>query len=161
MQTQTLPTPTDVEMREHYFQKSKPKLCMLLCLTENSTLLDYERAWTGLSPYEKGAVFRRALAEGYWSSKRGMAEELGNLNLRDIGMGSISSLMQIAGLPAIVITAFRDPKSIKLLWGRRLWAAAVLDHDIVLSRAVAVIKRQAAGEKLLDAVVYKELIRGR
>jgi ParB family transcriptional regulator, chromosome partitioning protein len=82
-----------------------------------------------LSAWEQGAMYKRALSSGLFSSLRQMAAALG------VDAGNASKAIAIANLPDEVIEAFHSPLDIRYRFGSVLEAAIALDSAGVIARA--------------------------
>lgn len=86
-----------------------------------------ERA--NLSPWEQGAMYKRALDAGLFPSLRKLASALG------VQAGNASTAVQLAALPDAVVAAFESPLVLQYRWGAPLQAALDRDRAGVLARA--------------------------
>lgn len=86
-----------------------------------------ERA--NLSPWEQGAMYKRALDAGLFPSLRKLASALG------VQVGNASTAVQLASLPDAVVAAFESPLVLQYRWAAQLQAALDRDHAGVLARA--------------------------
>ena len=82
-----------------------------------------------LSPYEQGAMYRRALDEKLYLSNRRLAEALG------VSHTWVANVLQVADLPAPVVECFRSPLDIQHRHAKRIAAALETDRKGVLRRA--------------------------
>lgn len=88
-----------------------------------------------LSPWEQGAMYKRALDERLFPSVRKMAEQLG------VSHGAVGMAVQLASLPVEVVQAFASPLEIQFRWAAPLAQAVERDPAEVARRA-----REIAGE---------------
>jgi ParB family chromosome partitioning protein len=107
------------------------------------------RGRRNLSAWEQGAMYRKALDEGLYSSLRRLSESLG------VDVSLVSKSVSLARLPETVISAFQSPLEIQFRWAAPLAAAMQKDPDGTLERAR--ILADARGE-LGAARVYSKLI---
>lgn len=109
-----------------------------------------ERA--NLSPWEQGAMYKRALDAGLFPSLRKLASALG------VQAGNASTAVQLASLPDAVVAAFESPLVLQYRWAAQLQAALDRDHDGVLARAAdlaalpARLPARQVLQRLLDVV---------
>jgi ParB family chromosome partitioning protein len=82
-----------------------------------------------LSPYEQGAMYRRALDEKLYASNRRLAEALG------VSHTWVANVLLVADLPAPVLACFRSPLEIQHRHAKSLAAALEADRKGVLRRA--------------------------
>lgn len=101
----------------------------------------------GLSAYEQGVMYQRAIDQGLFSSIRKLAEDISRSH------GDVVKAMQIAQLPQVVIEAFASPNEIQFAWAatlKRAW-----EHD---QAAVAAAAEQLAAQRPAAAVeVFRAL----
>jgi ParB/RepB/Spo0J family partition protein len=88
-----------------------------------------------ISAYERGMSFKAWLREGYFSSQESIAKALG------LSQPCVSRLMKFSELPAVVVSAFPDCRSIRESWAVTL-AAQCADPSgkkklIATARAIA------------------------
>lgn len=107
------------------------------------------RARKNLSAWEQGAMYRRALDEGLYSSQRRLAESLG------VDVSLVSKSLSLARLPEAVVSAFSTPLEIQFRWAQPLAEALQKDPEGVLLRASRIRK---SGQAIPAAQVLAELI---
>jgi ParB family chromosome partitioning protein len=90
------------------------------------------RARKDLSPWEQGVMYRRALAEGLFSSNRKLADALG------VDPGNLGRTLMLADLPQEVLAAFATPLDLQFRWAKALHDAAAADLAGLKARAVRV-----------------------
>jgi ParB family chromosome partitioning protein len=90
------------------------------------------RGRKNLSAWEQGAMYRRALDDGLYSSLRRLAEGLG------VDVSLVSKSVSLARLPETVVAAFQSPLDIQFRWAAPLTEAMQKDPDGTLSRARAI-----------------------
>lgn len=105
-----------------------------------------------LRPYEIGAMYKRALDEGLFSSARKLAEEVG------IDQSQLTKALSLARLPVDILNAFESPLDLQYRWVADLVAAIQRDPDGVLTVAKAI---QSESPRPPSAVVLKRLTGGR
>ena len=74
-----------------------------------------------LSPFEQGAMYRRALDEKLYPSNRRLAETLG------VSHTWVANVLRVADLPPLLVACFRSPLDIQHRHARLIGVA--LDHD--------------------------------
>jgi ParB family chromosome partitioning protein len=82
-----------------------------------------------LSPWEQGAMYKRAIDEGLFPSLRRLASAIG------AQVGNVSTAIQLASLPADVVDAFPSPLSLQFRWGTALKTAIDRNAEDVLAQA--------------------------
>ena len=87
------------------------------------------RGRRNLSAWEQGAMYRKALDEGLYSSLRRLSESLG------VDVSLVSKSVSLARLPETVVSAFQSPLDIQFRWAAPLAAAMQKDPDGTLERA--------------------------
>jgi ParB family chromosome partitioning protein len=90
------------------------------------------RGRKNLSAWEQGAMYRRALDDGLYSSLRRLAEGLG------VDVSLVSKSVSLARLPETVVAAFQSPLDIQFRWAAPLAEAMQKDPEGTLSRAQAI-----------------------
>jgi ParB family chromosome partitioning protein len=105
-----------------------------------------------LRPYEQGLMYVRALDEGLFSSQRKLAEDLG------LQSSNVSTAINIARLPKVVVEAFSSPLDIQYRWSAPLSEALKVDADVVLSRAREIASSRVTGANISAVHVYNSLI---
>jgi ParB family transcriptional regulator, chromosome partitioning protein len=105
------------------------------------------RGRKNLSAWEQGAMYRRALDDGLYSSLRRLAEGLG------VDVSLVSKSVSLARLPDAVVAAFHSPLDIQFRWAAVLTEAMQKDPDGTLSRASA-----SARDGLGPAAILSKLI---
>ena len=102
-----------------------------------------------LSPYEQGAMYRRALDEKLYPSNRRLAEALG------LSHTWVANVLQVADLPAPIVECFRSPLDIQHRHAKSLAAALDTDRKGVLRRAekLRVLERPKAAAAVVAALV--------
>ncbi len=124
-------------------------LAVVQPLDDRALLMEMEwtnRGHANLSAWEQGMAYRRALDAGLFPSSRRMAAELG------VDLSALCEALQIADLPAEVVSAFLSPTAIQLHWGKPLAQAVEHDHEMVLQKA-----REIAGTCRPAAQVFELL----
>ena len=101
----------------------------------------------GLSAWEQGMMYRRALDAGLFPSLRMLASSIG----RD--STAVSEAVRIASLPEEVIAAFPSPNEIQFRWAAPLADACRANPSAVRSKAIEI-----AGAGLPTAEVFSALI---
>lgn len=129
-----------------------PVISVIQARTDRELFEDMEREnreRSDLSPYEQGAMYLHALAEGLYPSMRQMGEALG------ANISSVSRACALAGLPHPVIGAFPSPVEIQFRWAKPLSDAQQRDPDALLARA-----RRLGGNgiKLTAVQVFNALV---
>ena len=104
-----------------------------------------------LSPYEQGAMYRRALDEKLYPSNRRLAETLG------VSHTWVANVLMVADLAPPLVDCFRSPLEIQHRHARQINAALVLDRKGVLRRAEK-LRQQARA--LPAATVVAALVGG-
>jgi ParB family transcriptional regulator, chromosome partitioning protein len=107
------------------------------------------RGRKNLSAWEQGAMYRRALDDGLYSSLRRLAEGLG------VDVSQVSKSVSLARLPDAVVAAFQSPLDIQFRWAAVLTEAMQKDPDGTLSRARALA---LARDGLGPAAILSKLI---
>lgn len=123
-------------------------------LTDQEALLamDIEnRQRRDISSYERGRSYARWLRCGIFTSQEHLARALKN------SPASVSRLLKVASLPAVMVSAFRDATSIRESWGVSL-ADAIAEPDN-RRRIIARARALAASDRLVPENVYRELIK--
>lgn len=114
------------------------------------TEMDREnRARKDLSPWEQGAMYRRALDENLFPSNKKMAEALG------VDLGALGRTLVLADLPPEVVAAFPSPLDLQFRWAKPLNDALERDRGAVLRRAKAIAGRTPRPS---SKVVFAELL---
>ena len=98
-----------------------------------------------LSPYEQGAMYRRALDEKLYPSNRRLAEALG------VSHTWVANVLLVADLPAPVVECFRSPLEIQHRHAKAIAAAYEKDRKGILRRAEKL--RAQERPKVASAVV--------
>jgi len=89
------------------------------------------RQRTDVSPYERGLAYATWLRAGHFHSQEELAKTL------KISPSQVSRLLQLARLPAVVLSAFGSPSNIREVWGLAL-AELLSDatkRDAVINKA--------------------------
>lgn len=89
---------------------------------------NYDRE--NLSPYEQGRMYMSALASGLFSSQEDLAKEI------QVSRVLVLKYIQLASLPAEILVAFGDPRSIALRWGQELLRAHKANEAAVVAVSV-------------------------
>jgi len=105
------------------------------------------RGRKNLSAWEQGAMYRRALDDGLYSSLRRLAESLG------VDVSLVSKSVSLARLPETVVAAFQSPLDIQFRWAAPLAEVMQKDPDGTLSRAQAI--SEARGDLSAAAILSK------
>ena len=82
-----------------------------------------------LSPYEQGAMYRRALDEKLYPSNRRLAESLG------VSHTWVANVLLVADLPGAVIDCFKSPLDVQHRHAKQISDALETDRKAVLRRA--------------------------
>ena len=110
----------------------------VLATIDTSAVSDHElfsamdrenRERADLSPYEQGAMYRRALDEKLYPSNRRRAEALG------VSHTWVANVLLVADLPAPVVECFRSPLEIQHRHAKSIASALETDRKGVLRRA--------------------------
>lgn len=104
-----------------------------------------------LSPFEQGAMYRRALDEKLYPSNRRLAETLG------VSHTWVANVLMVADLPQPLVACFRSPLDIQHRHARLISAALDQDRKGVLRRAEK-LRQQARA--LAPAAVVAALLGG-
>lgn len=107
------------------------------------------RGRKNLSAWEQGAMYRRAIDDGLYSSIRRLAQGLG------VDVSLVSKSVALARMPEGVVAAFHSPLDIQFRWAAPLTAAMQKDPEGTLSRARSI--SEARG-KLGPAAILAKLI---
>ena len=102
-----------------------------------------------LTPYEQGAMYADALAQGLFPSQRNMAQMLG------VDHALVSKAIRLASLPDFVISAFASPLELQFRWGEEIADALAKDPQRVQAIAEGLcgeVPRRSARE------VYSALV---
>lgn len=105
-----------------------PVLAMVVAIDDVSLWKEMEhenRARSDLSPWEQGVMYKRALDEGLFPSRRRLAESIG------VDHSQVSKVVGLTELPTHVIEAFASPTDIQVNWVSALRAAIDRDPDTV------------------------------
>jgi len=102
-----------------------------------------------LSPFEQGAMYRRALDEGLYPSNRRLAEALG------VSHTWVANVLLVADLPPAVLECFRSPLEVQHRHARLITSALDRDRKAVLRRAE---KLRQQGRRLAPAAVVETLV---
>jgi len=86
-----------------------------------------------LTPWEQGMMYADALQKGVFPSLRKLAEGLG------VNLGNASVAIQLAQLPAEVISAFKSPLDLQFRWAKPLKEAIDRDPSRVLQVATEIV----------------------
>ena len=106
-------------------------------------------ARSDLSPFEYGQMYASWLEAGCFQTQGEIAQAVG------LDQSVISTYVRIATLPAGVLAAFGDPRTISLRWARELAQALKTDEARVLAAALDISRRPAARE---PQAVLRELV---
>lgn len=129
-----------------------PVTAVIQSRTDRELFEDMEREnreRSDLSPYEQGAMYLHALAEGLYPSMRQMGEALG------ANISVVSRACALAGLPQAVVDAFPSPVEIQFRWAKPLSDAQQRDPDALLERARRLCDN---GVKLTASQVFNALV---
>lgn len=110
------------------------------------------RLRSDLRPFEQGEMYRRALDEGLFSSLRSLAEAIG------VQPGNVSTALQIARLPRVVLEAFPSSLDIQYRWAKPLNDLAGRDLAGLEKRAKSLIADRSKGRVLSAQDVFNELV---
>jgi ParB family chromosome partitioning protein len=91
-----------------------------------------------LSAFEKGHMFARWLDAQVYESQRDLAAAVG------LGESAVAKYLAVAALPAPILAAFRDERSIPMSWGAPLSQALKVNEAAVLKAAERLAQRQPA-----------------
>ena len=103
-----------------------------------------------LSAFEKGRMFLRWLDASVYASQRDLAAAIG------LGETAVAKYLAVATLPAAVLAAFGDERSIAMRWGPQL-SQALKTHELAVLRAAEKLIHKPLGSpelvlrNLLDA----------
>jgi len=130
----------------------------VLAMIELSAVSDHElfsamdrenRERADLSPYEQGAMYRRALDEKLYPSNRRLAEALG------VSHTWVANVLSVADLPPPVVECFRTPIEIQHRHAKLIGSAFEQDRKGVLRRAE---KLRTQAKRLSPSAVVDALI---
>lgn len=112
-----------------------------------------------LSAYEIGAMFRGWLDAGIFPGQGAIAGATG------LSEPSVSKYLTVAGLPEIVLKAFRDPRAIAVRWAENLTTALKTNEAAVLAAAKTLAREDGVAPEvvlrtLLDAAPAKKAKKG-
>lgn len=119
-------------------------LAMVEDLDDQSLFAEMDRenrARKNLSPYEQGAMYRKALDEGLFKTQAALQEAIG------VSQGAISKTMALAALPDVVVDAFASKLDLQFRHAQVLSRLLEKDAKAVLDRA----KELAKASPKLDA----------
>ncbi len=105
------------------------------------------RGRKNLSAWEQGAMYRRALDDGLYSSLRRLAEGLA------VDVSLVSKSVSLARLPEVVVAAFESPLDIQFRWAAPLAEAMQKDPEGTLSRAQGIAN--ARGDLIATAILAR------
>ncbi|RYF30777.1 MAG: hypothetical protein EOO38_32075 [Cytophagaceae bacterium] len=88
------------------------------------------RTQRGLSPYEQGQMFDKALSTALYATAKDLAQDLA------VDASLVSKALAIARLPEEVIAAFPTPLDIQYRWAGPLNDACKRDKAALISRAL-------------------------
>ena len=108
-----------------------------------------------LRPYEQGEMYKKALADGLYSSLRKLAESIG------LHPGNVSTAIKVARLPEVILDAFPSRLDIQYRWALPLTDAIEKDADVLVARAKAILVEREAGLKLSSAEVMSRLLQSK
>ncbi len=100
-----------------------------------------------LSPFEQGAMYRRALDEQLYPSQRRLAEALG------VSHTWVRKALSVAELPGAIIECFRSPLEIQHRHAQAIDAALETDRKAVLRRAEKLRTRPSAPSVVIDQLL--------
>lgn len=129
----------------------------VLAMVDQSNVSDHElfsamdrenRERADLSPYEQGAMYRRALDEKLYPSNRRLAEALG------VSHTWVANVLAVADLPPPVVECFRTPIEIQHRHAKLIASAFEQDRKGVLRRAE---KLRSQPKRLSPAAVVEAL----
>jgi ParB family chromosome partitioning protein len=109
-----------------------PVAAVVEALTDAQLFTEMEREnreRQDLSPWEQGAMYKRAIDDGLFPSLRRLASSIG------AQVGNVSTAIQLASLPSEVVEAFPSPLSLQFRWGTALKTALDGNPEDVLARA--------------------------
>lgn len=106
-----------------------------------------------LSPFEQGAMYRRALDEKLYPSNRRLAEALG------VSHTWVANVLMVVDLPPPIVECFRSPLEIQHRHAKAIHQALETDRKGVLRRAekLRVKGKQMAAAAVIDALTGSEL----
>ncbi len=90
------------------------------------------------SPYEYGMLYSAAMKAGVFQTQAELAQAVGS------NPTSVSHHIQLVELPAEILEAFRDPRSIAVRWVKDLTRALRERHEHVLATARDIAARETA-----------------
>ena len=112
------------------------------------------------TPYEKGQSFTQWLNAGVFESQRELAATIG------LGESAVAKYLSVASLPASVLAAFGDERTIAMSWGAPLSQALKSNEAAVLKAAERLAQRRPAPtpdvvmKALVSAAAEKRATRG-
>lgn len=154
------PSPNDPERFELVYGHRRHQACMELQIEVLAIVEDLDdkmlfvqmdrenRERKNLSPYELGAMYANALAQGLFPSVRRLAEEV------SIDQSQLNKALTLARLPSDVIQAFVSPLDLQYRWASEITAALQRDPEKVLRVAKEI---QVTVPRPAAAVVLKRL----
>lgn len=102
-----------------------------------------------LSPYEQGAMYKRALDEGLFPSQRRLASAIG------VQQGNMSTALQLAALPVEILDAFATPMDLQYRWAAAL--KEVVDRDpagvVAAARELATLSPRLPAKEVFARLV--------
>jgi ParB family chromosome partitioning protein len=137
-----------------------PVLAMISQMNDQELFVEMDRenrARKNLSPWEQGQMYRRALDQGLFASRRALAEALG------VDHSALSKAVTLAELPQVVIDAFPSPLDLQFRWGQPLKAALSADEAAVLKLADELKARrgQLSAKDVFDALTAQPAVQTR
>ena len=132
-----------------------PVLAMIDELDDHNLFIEMDREnrqRADLSPYEQGAMYKRALDEGLFSSIRKLAESIG------VDSSNVSKSLKLVNLPESILRAFASRLEIQYRWGVLLEAALIANSDVVLDIARTLHNELMNGSKVTAAESFNRLI---
>jgi len=103
-----------------------------------------------LSPWEQGVAFEKALGEGLFPSRRGLASSVG------VSHTWINKCLQIASLPSEVLAAFRAPTEVQPGHASKLVAACDVNREGVV-KVARQLREQDNGTRMTASEVVDRL----
>lgn len=102
-----------------------------------------------LSPYEQGAMYRRALEEGLYPSNRKLSAALG------VSHTWVNAVLMVADLPMPVVECFKSPLDIQHRHAKLLSTALETDRKGILRRAekLRAQERPSSAQAVVNALI--------
>lgn len=154
---------------DRMFKKMREIFSKALGLDWGATARDIALKINSMSVYEFGSFLVHALDHGYFPSLRKLNDEFNGLEYVMSQLLRIKSIHKtdlycfckyrdIAQLPTLILDAYPARSSIKLSSLKAIQKLLLSDPDLILSRAMEISKRPAAGERINALNTYRQLI---